>query len=86
MTPDEQLTLWVAGESVHNEDRDECCPDFSCCRPHLKWTKAVRERFRDADEPTRERMLIGSLTGLVAAEYADNDVRVIGDADKETAQ
>ena len=28
MTSDEQLKEWVKGNSIHNPDRDECCPDF----------------------------------------------------------
>lgn len=31
MTPTEQLEYWVKGVNVHNEERDECCPDFACC-------------------------------------------------------
>lgn len=30
----EQMRLWVSGESVHSDHRglgEECCPDFSCC-------------------------------------------------------
>jgi len=26
---------WVNGKSTHNTVDDECCPDFSCCMPHL---------------------------------------------------
>lgn len=37
MTAEDQVDLWVQGQSVHNPDRDECCPDFSCCRAHLAW-------------------------------------------------
>ena len=35
MTSDEQLAEWVKGNSIHNQDRDECCPDFSCCDNEL---------------------------------------------------
>ena len=30
-----QTKAWVEGRSVHNIIDDECCPDFSCCRPEL---------------------------------------------------
>jgi hypothetical protein len=26
---------WVSGNVYHNEEDDECCPDFSCCYPQL---------------------------------------------------
>jgi hypothetical protein len=45
MTPDEQLDLWLRGESVHNPTTDECCPDFSCCCPDLKQSDEDRARY-----------------------------------------
>jgi len=35
MTPSDQLKHWLSGDSRHNTERDECCPDFSCCYPEL---------------------------------------------------
>jgi len=32
ITREEQLSEWVKGNSLHNINTDECCPDFSCCR------------------------------------------------------
>ncbi len=32
---EEQIILWVSGESVHSDHRfpsGECCPDYSCCQ------------------------------------------------------
>lgn len=46
----EQLELWVAGESVHNPEADECCPDFSCCAPLLKAPREERDAFFKAWE------------------------------------
>jgi len=40
-----QLALWLEGASVHNTDPDECCPDFSCCRPELLAPREERELF-----------------------------------------
>lgn len=48
MTPDKQLVLWVDGKSVHNDERDECCPDFSCCQPDLLADRALRVKFKAA--------------------------------------
>ena len=47
MTSLEQLERWVAGESIHNEEKQECCPDFSCCRSVLA-SEQDRIIFRDA--------------------------------------
>lgn len=66
LSVEEQLRAWVAGDSKHNEFSDECCPDFSCCRPELQWSKESREAFGNADEGMREAMLTHGLTGLIA--------------------
>jgi hypothetical protein len=67
LTPDEQLRRWVAGDSLCPSTSRECCPDFSCCSPHLKWDEAKRIKFRDADEGTKHKMLMGSLGALLAS-------------------
>ena len=48
MTSDEQLAAWLEGNSFHNNDRDECCPDFSCCDPELLADKKTRQAFVNA--------------------------------------
>jgi len=57
---DEQLDEWVKGNPVHNKERDECCPDFSCCNGNMAPVEE-RERFAkayyDGDEKTRHEML-----------------------------
>lgn len=47
MSPQDQLDLWVKGENVHNPDRDECCPDFSCCNSDVAthWSISDRKIF-----------------------------------------
>jgi hypothetical protein len=45
MNRNEQLAMWVRGQSVHDTERDECCPDFSCCNPELLAAKEEREHF-----------------------------------------
>lgn len=30
-----QTRRWVNGQPMHNRVDNECCPDFSCCRPEL---------------------------------------------------
>jgi hypothetical protein len=66
VTVEAQTVAWVEGKSMHNEEFDECCPDFSCCRPELAVARAERERFRDASPEERESMLFGFLGNLVA--------------------
>jgi hypothetical protein len=43
------------GRAVHNRIDDECCPDFSCCRPEMfeqdqakRWETYDREYGRSA--------------------------------------
>ena len=66
MTPKEQLELWVEGNSIHNKDnRDECCPDFSCCKPELKANRKIREAFANANGHDRGHMLMMFLGQLI---------------------
>jgi len=71
MTPQEQLLRWQKGESVHNPDRDECCPDLSCCTPALQADQETRNAFTSAylsdDEDTVNRFLMDFL-GLMLKE------------------
>lgn len=41
----EQLKLWMEGTSLHNDETDECCPDFSCCAPELQAPDEERTAF-----------------------------------------
>lgn len=69
MTPTEQVALWVEGKSVHNVERDECCPDFSCCGGKLA-PLDVRKRFQQAhlegDEATIMEFLMLFLGEMIA--------------------
>lgn len=42
----------------------ECCPDFSCCRPEMKWPIELREKFKKSSEEVRQQMLMMSLTDI----------------------
>jgi hypothetical protein len=61
MTNEEQLEQWVNGNPVHDDERDICCPDFSCCTGVLA-PLDVRERFAKAyhekDDKTMDQMLM----------------------------
>lgn len=64
MTPDEQLDAWVEGRNLHNVERDECCPDFSCCQDQFQATPEERRLFRDRPE-LRDEMLMHFLINLM---------------------
>lgn len=68
MTSEEQLQLWVNGDSVHNDERDECCPDFSCCNQKVNTLRADKQDFIDADDDIRMFMLGDFLAGAFRAE------------------
>lgn len=74
MKCDEQLEKWVAGNSVHNDDRDECCPDVSCCQPDLLAEESIRRKFQEAKEPIRTEMLMMFLGKLLE----DKNVHIAG--------
>ncbi len=66
MTPDEQMKEWLAGKPIHNTERDECCPDFSCCRPELLWDPEVRQKFVDGDDAVRSELSMMALANAIA--------------------
>ncbi len=68
MTSDEQLAQWLKGNPVHNDIRDECCPDFSCCDPELLASEEERKTFVDANDETRHMMLMGFLAAMMTNE------------------
>ena len=68
-----QLDEWVQGNPMHNFERNECCPDFSCCRGKDKISpQDVRERFAKAfyagDTETVNQMLMMFLSGAISEE------------------
>jgi hypothetical protein len=67
-----QLDEWVKENSIHNDVDDECCPDFSCCKPELLQPLEIRKTFKavsdSGDEQTKMSMLMGFLGGLVSTE------------------
>lgn len=85
MKPEKQLELWVRGKSVHNDERNECCPDFSCCRPELLAPEHERKTFLAAcqkgDDKTKMSMLIEffgrafSSQNIYVAGYRENRKR-----------
>lgn len=85
MTCDEQLEAWLEGRSLHNEERGECCPDFSCCQPTLLADEATRRAFVRGDERVRNELLgmfLGKCIQLAFGEKAGS-VHVIADSGME---
>jgi hypothetical protein len=66
-TPEEQLKMWVDGKAVCPNRDHECCPDFSCCKPHLMWDKERRERYMNTTQGEREKMCMGALGALLGS-------------------
>lgn len=56
-----QLDLWLKGEPWHNSITDECCPDFSCCRPELLASEDERKKFCEAIEQDNNELKMGML-------------------------
>lgn len=63
MTSDEQLEQWCNGVSVHNVERDECCPDFSCCNP--KCAAPIEQCILFRDRPELRCKMLGMFLGNV---------------------
>lgn len=74
-----QLAEWLAGRPWHNTARGECCPDFSCCQPHLLADEDARRAFVNGSPETRHRMLYGFLGKALQ----ESKVYVAGDPDIE---
>jgi len=78
----EQLNLWAEGKSIHNDETNECCPDFSCCNKKVSTPKAVREVFRNAylkgNQAVIERMLMEFLSKALVDEFPAKKVYIAG--------
>jgi Fe-S-cluster containining protein len=72
---EEQLDSWIEGIPKHNQNCDECCPDFSCCNPELLWDRDKREIFagayRSGDHKVCDSMLMESLATLIGSVKPD---------------
>lgn len=77
-SPDEQLQQWLEGRPVHNQERDECCPDFSCCCPELLAPPEVRKLFVERKD-LQGQLLMGFLGAMIAHKLSDKKVYIAGD-------
>lgn len=80
---DYQLDQWVKGKPVHNPIRDECCPDFSCCRPDLLMPEETRKQFAEAvkagDKETAFSILGMAISGMAAD--LNKNVHIVGETE-----
>jgi hypothetical protein len=65
MTPKEQLDLWVQGNSIHNLERNECTPDLSCCKRHLRWSPERRAAYQMATDDVKLSMVVSHLETVI---------------------
>jgi len=65
MNSEEQLGLWLLGMSIHNDEADECCPDFSCCDYTLLAPYEEREMFVDAKINGKENIVMRMLASFL---------------------
>ena len=81
MTCEKQLQLWVDGNSVHDEKGDQCCPDFSCCKPELKAPKEERELFQQlylAEKHNEYERMLMMFLGRAIPLMTDKKVYIAG--------
>ena len=76
-TCDEQLAKWLAGEFVCPNTNNECCPDFSCCKPELQVSAPVRRAFIEGSPNQRHRWSMLFLGALVSS-IKDKKVHAVG--------
>ena len=72
----EQLDSWVEGKSIHLPE--QCCPDFSCCRPELLAPKEVREVFAAAYKTDNEAVQMRMLMEFLSKAFDTKKVYIAG--------
>lgn len=71
-----QLALWRQGRSLHNDELNQCCPDFSCCNPSLLAPQEMRDLFCKAYAENNEDLIqsiLVSFLQLVCNEIVKSD-------------
>lgn len=68
-----QLSSWLEGKPFHNTDDDECCPDFSCCKPEALQPLEVRKLFCE-----RPELRDGLLMQFLSEALSDEKVHIAG--------
>jgi len=75
---EKQLELWVKGKSVHNNEQGECCPDFSCCKPHLLAPEHERKAFSEASQKGDHKVTTSMLVEFLGRAISSPEIYVAG--------
>lgn len=78
MKVEKQLKEWVNGNPIHNAERDECCPDFSCCTGKMA-EQDVRDRFLKAYQEGDKTVMNLMLKMFIRKAFADKNIYFAGD-------
>ena len=79
-----QLSEWVKGNPMHNKDRDECAPDFSCCRgKEYMADEETRKRFYKAHIEDDKEVINQMLMMFLGTALSNKNVHIVGDTPKE---
>ncbi len=78
MTYLEQLESWVSGNPQHDYIHNQCCPDFSCCRPDLLAPIEVRELFLAAYKSDNERVIIRMCMEFLSRAFEEQSIYIAG--------
>lgn len=73
-----QTDEWVNGNPIHNTVDNECCPDFSCCKPEFLQSKDVRKSFAKANKETQHTMLMGFLGSAISKAFPEKNIYITG--------
>jgi len=65
-----QTLDWLNGNPQHNKIDNECCPDFSCCKPELLAPIEIRQLFYNAEINNNHR-LVDRLLGEFLSKMID---------------
>lgn len=81
----DQLIFWFNGHSFHDDERDQCCPDFSCCNSKIDTPISVRKQyllaFLDGDKKTLNHWNGVFLRVALNTIEGGQDVHIIGPCD-----
>ncbi|MCK5127930.1 MAG: hypothetical protein KAR42_16855 [candidate division Zixibacteria bacterium] len=78
MNSEKQLKLWVKGKSTHNDKRNECCPDFSCCRPELLAPEHERKTFLKSFQKGDDKTMTGMLIEFLGRAFSSSKIYIAG--------
>ena len=78
MKLEEQLKMWRVGISMHNLETDECCPDFSCCKPWCKASDDDRRKYCAAYAAGETAVVNTMLGQFLRRAYPQLSIDVLG--------